>query len=241
MVMVMIPRKPNIMWCLLLFWVTDTTSFCTSRRYGRYQGMDIVERQFTAISATTLSESISAEVQTTTLIDSTTTFSYSALEEDYREDRLSIFKSDGEYNGLMIDSYYNSKPLLVWERFLDIGSPLLGWWLIKKFNNVTSSFRTSEENQMRRNLSAIDLKDSIVQTKSVTLIKSGQALALRPDLIKSVDYIRELTRLQDEVGVFSNEAAMQIMKEDLGRDPHEIYTFDPLLPIASASIGQVYR
>ena len=34
------------------------------------------------------------------------------------------------------------------------------------------------------------------QSGSVALIKSGQALALRPDVIKSPEYIRELTKLQ---------------------------------------------
>jgi predicted unusual protein kinase regulating ubiquinone biosynthesis (AarF/ABC1/UbiB family) len=60
-------------------------------------------------------------------------------------------------------------------------------------------------------------------------------------LIKSPEYIRELQKLQDEVGTFDNEIALQIIKEELGRDANELFDFNPILPIASASIGQVYK
>lgn len=83
--------------------------------------------------------------------------------------------------------------------------------------------------------------DAIVQGRSICLIKSGQAAALRQDLVKSPEYIRELSKLQDEVGTFSNDEAFKIMEEELGQDPHDIYDFDPIVPIASASIGQVYH
>ena len=56
---------------------------------------------------------------------------------------------------------------------MDIGGPILGWWISRKFDNLTASFRTKEENQERLNLRAADLKDSIVQGRSVTFIKSG--------------------------------------------------------------------
>jgi predicted unusual protein kinase regulating ubiquinone biosynthesis (AarF/ABC1/UbiB family) len=59
--------------------------------------------------------------------------------------------------------------------------------------------------------------------------------------LKSPEYARELQKLQDEVGTFDNDVAMRIIKEELGRDANELFEFDPVLPIASASIGQVYR
>jgi hypothetical protein len=95
-----------------------------------------------------------------------------------------------------------------------------------------------EINEMDR---AIDLKDAIVQGGSVTFIKSGQALALRPDIVKSAAYVSQLQKLQDEVGVFDNNIAMKIIKDELGQDANDIYEFTPLEPIASASIGQVYK
>lgn len=146
-----------------------------------------------------------------------------------------------EYDGEKIDQFYSKRPLEVWERLVTIGSPLVGWWILRKVDSITSGFRTEEENQERLDLRAEDFKDSIVQGKSVTFIKSGQALSLRPDLLKSPEYVRELQKLQDEVGTFSNEVALKIISDELGTSASNIYEFDPILPIASASIGQVYK
>lgn len=47
--------------------------------------------------------------------------------------------------------------------------------------------------------------------------------------------------MQDEVGVFDNKIAFEIMRSEFGADPFSIYDFDSTTPIASASIGQVYK
>ena len=70
-----------------------------------------------------------------------------------------------------------------------------------------------------------------MQGKSVTFIKSGQALALRPDIVKSPEYIRELQKLQDEVGTFDSNVAMEIITEELGLPAQDLYVFDPPIPI----------
>ena len=107
-----------------------------------------------------------------------------------------------EYDGDEIDRFYSRRPLEVWERLVDIGSPVLGWWLARSFDKATSFMRTEEEREKLLYERAEDLRDAIVQGKSITLIKSGQALSLRPDLVKSPEYVRELAKLQDEVGAF---------------------------------------
>ena len=145
------------------------------------------------------------------------------------------------YDGDKISQYYSKRFLVVWERLVQIGSPIIGWWILRKVENITAPFRSSADNQRLLNLRAADLKNSIVQGKSVTFIKSGQALALRPDIVKSPEYIRELQKLQDEVGTFDNNIAMQIIADELGAPAEEIYDFNPPIPIASASIGQVYK
>lgn len=90
-----------------------------------------------------------------------------------------------KYDANKINSYYSNRPFIVWERLVDIGSPVLGWWLLKKYDEFMVSFRSAEENAEAVNERASDLKDAIVQGRSVTFIKSGQALALRPDIVKS--------------------------------------------------------
>lgn len=158
-----------------------------------------------------------------------------------KERKLELADIQKVYDGDLISSYYSKRFVVVWERLVQIGSPLLGWWILRKFDNFTSPFRSAVENEKRLNLRAADLKDSIVQGKSVTFIKSGQALALRPDIVKSPEYIRELQKLQDEVGTFDSNVAMEIITEELGLPAQDLYVFDPPIPIASASIGQVYK
>jgi len=55
----------------------------------------------------------------------------------------------------------------------------------------------------------------LVRSKSVALIKSGQALSLRPDLLKSKIWAEELGKLVNEVGSFPDLDAMNIMREEL--------------------------
>lgn len=71
---------------------------------------------------------------------------------------------------------------------------------------------------------------------------AGQALALRADLLKSPDYVRELEKLQDAVGTFPDSIAKRIISSELGVErPEDIFEFVEDGPIASASIGQVYK
>jgi predicted unusual protein kinase regulating ubiquinone biosynthesis (AarF/ABC1/UbiB family) len=60
-----------------------------------------------------------------------------------------------------------------------------------------------------------ELRMHLVRSGSVALIKSGQALSLRPDLIRNQYWAEELGKLVDAVGSFSDMKAMQIMKNEL--------------------------
>lgn len=60
-----------------------------------------------------------------------------------------------------------------------------------------------------------ELRMHIIKSKSVALIKSGQALSLRPDILKSKIWAEELGKLVDEVGSFSDLEAMNIMRDEL--------------------------
>ncbi len=71
-------------------------------------------------------------------------------------------------------------------------------------------------------------------------IKVGQALSTRPDLVRR-DWLDELTNLQDNLPPFSHEKALSILKNDLGLAATEVFEEFPDKPIASASLGQVYK
>ncbi len=73
-----------------------------------------------------------------------------------------------------------------------------------------------------------------------TYIKLGQILSTRPDLVP-VDFIHELSKLQDKVPAFSFSEVTRIIREETGCSIEDLFAhFDPE-PLASASIGQVHR
>jgi ubiquinone biosynthesis protein len=73
-----------------------------------------------------------------------------------------------------------------------------------------------------------------------TYIKFGQVLSTRPDLIP-MDFIEELSKLQDEVPPSPFHAIAAIIKAELGSSHEELFEFFEATPLASASIGQVHK
>jgi len=132
-------------------------------------------------------------------------------------------------------------------------------------------FDQSEAVQRKR---GEELRGYLIQSGSVALIKSGQALSLRPDLLRNKHWAEELGKLVDAVGSFPSKQALKIIKSEL-RDVksrlevtkstwqtsprrrsdlnrlQKVIESDPVLslfefanaaePVASASIGQVYK
>ncbi|MGC4746948.1 ABC1 kinase family protein [Micromonospora sp. DT201] len=74
----------------------------------------------------------------------------------------------------------------------------------------------------------------------VTLVKLGQALSARHDLLPA-EYITELSRLHDQVRPSPWPEIEAVLTEDLGAAAEEVFLdFEPK-PIAAASIAQVHR
>jgi len=73
-----------------------------------------------------------------------------------------------------------------------------------------------------------------------TFIKMGQALSARGDLLPP-EYIDELNKLQDTIPPIPFEQMREVLVQELGDFPEKLFLeLDPL-PVASASIGQVYN
>jgi predicted unusual protein kinase regulating ubiquinone biosynthesis (AarF/ABC1/UbiB family) len=86
---------------------------------------------------------------------------------------------------------------------------------------------------------AVGLRNAF-QRVGGTLIKVGQQLSLRADLLPQA-YCRELSRLLDEVKPFDVQLATVAISEACGSQLHEIFaSFDPE-PIGSASIACVFQ
>src|SRR5262245_22881155 len=73
-----------------------------------------------------------------------------------------------------------------------------------------------------------------------TFIKIGQALGTRADLLP-LAYVKELSTLQDQVPAFPTAEAFARIETELGRPLQEAYSEIDNEPVASASLGQVYR
>jgi len=86
---------------------------------------------------------------------------------------------------------------------------------------------------------ALWLRESLIRL-GPTFIKMGQALGTRADLLP-LPYVKELALLQDQVPAYSTAEAFARIESELGRPLHEAYAEIDSEPIASASLGQVYR
>ncbi|HEY4570043.1 MAG TPA: AarF/UbiB family protein [Kribbella sp.] len=73
----------------------------------------------------------------------------------------------------------------------------------------------------------------------VTFVKLGQVLSTRSDVIPGA-VATELSRLQDQVSPAPWPQIEQVLTEELGAAPHELYAAFDTEPLAAASVAQVY-
>ena len=73
-----------------------------------------------------------------------------------------------------------------------------------------------------------------------TFIKIGQSLSTRADLIP-LEYIEQLTQLQDRVTEFNSQEAIRVIETELGQPLDNLFASFTVSPLACASLGQVHR
>jgi predicted unusual protein kinase regulating ubiquinone biosynthesis (AarF/ABC1/UbiB family) len=73
-----------------------------------------------------------------------------------------------------------------------------------------------------------------------TLIKAGQFASTRPDILPT-PYIQSLSTLQDRVPPHPWSEIAGVIRQELGREPNEIFEWIAPEPVAAASIAQVHR
>ena len=97
---------------------------------------------------------------------------------------------------------------------------------------------SSKNKNVQKNLSKY-LFD-VITNLGPCFIKLGQALSTRPDLVRQ-DWLTELTNLQDNLPPFEHKTALKIIEEELGAPANQLFMEFPDEPVASASLGQVYK
>lgn len=85
-----------------------------------------------------------------------------------------------------------------------------------------------------------DVLERIFTKLGPTFVKLAQTASMRPDLVGE-SYSKSLSKLQDSVEPFDNTVAYTILEQELGRKIPEVFLELSPDPIASASMGQVYR
>lgn len=151
----------------------------------------------------------------------------------------------GEYNPDVARVYYSKHPFLVLRRFLQI-LRVSNNFLLKIF--IDTKIKNTEK--LNRSERAKELLE-LIQNIGPTAIKIGQAISVRPDLI-AYEYANTLATLQDRVTPFDSKKAKDVLDNELivkrtavgTKSLSEVFTdtscFDKK-PVASASIGQVYK
>ena len=142
----------------------------------------------------------------------------------------------GNYDPLAARLYYKQYPKIVIQRALQ---------LLRMSNNFIFNILVdkyiSKDEEANRQMRANELLQ-LIQKAGPTAIKVGQALSVRPDLIP-LEYADALATLQDRVPPFASAEAREILTTELGE--RKMSTIQRLNfqqgPVASASIGQVYR
>lgn len=78
-----------------------------------------------------------------------------------------------------------------------------------------------------------------LERRGPTFIKIGQFLALRPDVIPA-EYCAELMTLFESVPAFPWAQVRRIIKDDLGADPIELFSYIDARPLAAGSLAQTH-
>ena len=141
-----------------------------------------------------------------------------------------------KYDPIATEKVLFRQPTKWFVRNIQIALPL-GFWAV----NVVVDYFTGQQSQSeRRRLRAEQLTEAI-SSLGPAIIKGGQALASRPDLLPS-EYLLELQKLQDDVPRFANNVAFRTVEMELGIEHfNDVFELVEPEPIAAASIGQVYK
>ena len=146
---------------------------------------------------------------------------------------LDVPYMEAAYDPAAADAFFRARPLPALGRLVQLVVKSSGF-----IANVVldKQLRREERVVQQRSKELLELVTSLGPTS----IKVGQALSTRTDLLPAA-YAAGLTGLQDAVPPFSGELGRAVIEQELGIKIEDVFSELSLEPVASASIGQVYR
>lgn len=111
-------------------------------------------------------------------------------------------------------------------------------WRDKRKWSYVGGF-TAEKQAARRRKQAVWIRENFLNL-GPTFIKLGQLFSTRADLFP-IEYVEELSKLQDRVPAFDYEQVKETIEADFAKPIDKLFSsFDPI-PLAAASLGQVHK
>jgi len=139
------------------------------------------------------------------------------------------------YDASHLEDYFLKRPFAVIFRLLAFAGMALSSGFMAIFDQATVS---SEEARQRR--LALQLRD-LLTSLGPTFVKLGQSLSVRPDVLPEI-FLEEFQQFQDGVEAFDQQEAMRLLYRELGiRSTSELFSEFDSVPVAAASLGQVYH
>jgi len=140
-----------------------------------------------------------------------------------------------KYDAAALQVFFSKRPEVIVQR-LGQAARVVSPFLYNTAVDIILNRAGDPEIQTQR---AADLR-RVVTRLGPFFIKLGQALSIRPDILPP-DSMKELQKLCDKVPTFDSKLAMQIITDELGQDPEELFSELSAEPLAAASLGQVYK
>lgn len=141
--------------------------------------------------------------------------------------------TEAEYDPHAAETFYKDRPIASAARLTQLLSKSSGFIVDSLLD---TKFNREEQMVEQRSTELLEL----VSELGPTCIKVGQALSTRTDLLPA-KFAKGLTGLQDAVPPFSGELGRAVIEQELNIKIDDAFSSLSLEPVASASIGQVYR
>mmetsp|Transcript_3419 Transcript_3419/g.5268 ORF Transcript_3419/g.5268 Transcript_3419/m.5268 type:complete len:839 (-) Transcript_3419:43-2559(-) len=153
-----------------------------------------------------------------------------------RSNDISSFPySEAAYDPSAAEEYFQNHPLDALGRLLQLSS-LTGGFVVSLLLDKVLNRSDDDVITERRAKQLLEVLTDL----GPAFIKVGQALSIRTDLLPPI-YAKGLAGLQDAVPPFSSVEGRAIIEKELGIRINDVFADFSSEPVASASIGQVYK